>query len=198
MRRREITQQPFSPIIGLDANRGIDRESAAATWSSPTGTRPALYIRISALCSSGYLDGSERIILPEPQPLRTMPTDPARVRRNDPGDPQKCPVWQFHEVYSDDKVKQWAIEGCRSAGIGCLDCKQPVIEAVLAELKPIQQRTVEPESQPELVMDIIKQGNEAAREVARVTMDEVRQAMSLVYRKTAGPARMCHRPGDIC
>ncbi len=116
------------------------------------------------------------------QTLRTMPTDPARVRRNDPGDPQKCPVWQFHKVYSDDKVKQWAIEGCRSAGIGCLDCKQPVIEAVLAELKPIQQRTVELESQPELVMDIIKQVNEAAREVARVTMDEVRQAMSLVYR----------------
>ena len=167
---------------------------------------------------SGYLEGSGRIILPEPQALltkaskmpgldgqkmsksygntialrdppaqvekalRTMPTDPARVRRTDPGEPAKCPVYQLHQVYSSDETRAWVAEGCRSAGIGCLDCKQPVIAAVLAELKPIQQRAREFEEQPERVRDLIAAGSEAARHVARKTMDEVRQAMSLNFR----------------
>ena len=114
--------------------------------------------------------------------LRTMPTDPARVRRTDPGDPAKCPVWQFHQVYSNEAVKQWAQAGCRSAGIGCLECKQPIIDAVLVELRPIQQRARELEAQPEVVRGIINEGCERAREVARETMDEVRDAMSLHYR----------------
>lgn len=114
--------------------------------------------------------------------LRTMPTDPARVRRSDPGDPAKCPVWQFHKVYSDEEVQAWVKDGCRSAGIGCLDCKQPVIDSVLKELKPIQERAREFESQPDLVATIINEGCEAAREVARDTMDEVRHVMSLSYR----------------
>ncbi|HHI76583.1 MAG TPA: tryptophan--tRNA ligase [Gammaproteobacteria bacterium] len=113
--------------------------------------------------------------------LRTMPTNPARVRRSDPGDPEKCPVWQFHLVYSDDRTREWVQEGCRSAGIGCLECKQPIIDAVLAELKPIQERAREYEEQPEVVQNIINEGCEAAREVARETMDEVRHAMSLDY-----------------
>jgi tryptophanyl-tRNA synthetase len=112
--------------------------------------------------------------------LRTMPTDPARVRRTDPGDPAKCPVWQFHQIYSDDQVRDWVQHGCRSAGIGCLDCKQPVIDAVLAELTPIQERAREYEAQPELLRNVINDGCEAAREVARETMDEVRRAMCLV------------------
>jgi tryptophanyl-tRNA synthetase len=111
--------------------------------------------------------------------LRTMPTDPARVRRTDPGEPTNCPVWQFHEVYSDDGVREWVQQGCRSAGIGCIECKQPVIDAVRAELKPIQERAVEYENQPELVRNIINDGCERARDVARETMDEVRHAMSL-------------------
>ncbi len=115
------------------------------------------------------------------QQLRTMPTDPARVRRTDPGDPGKCPVWQFHLVYSDERMQEWVQEGCRSAGIGCLECKQPVIDAVLAELKPIQERAREYEEQPEVVQNIINEGCETAREVARETMDEVRHAMSLDY-----------------
>ncbi len=114
--------------------------------------------------------------------LRTMPTDPARVRRTDPGDPEKCPVWQFHQVYSDEGVQQWAREGCRSAGIGCIECKQPVIDAVLAELKPIQARAAEYEKDPDLVRNIINEGCERAREEARATMDEVRHVMSLAYR----------------
>lgn len=116
------------------------------------------------------------------QQLRTMPTDPARVRRTDPGDPAKCPVWEFHQVYSDDSVKNWVQEGCRSAGIGCIECKQPVIDAVLAELKPMQERAAEYESDPDLVRNIINEGCEKARDEARDTMEEVRHVMSLEYR----------------
>ncbi len=114
--------------------------------------------------------------------LRTMPTDTQRVRRTDPGDPERCPVWKFHEIYSDDNVKDWVQEGCRTAGIGCLDCKQPVIDAVLEELRPIQARAAELEQQPEMVRNIINEGNETARDLARDTLDEVRHAMSLNYR----------------
>ena len=115
------------------------------------------------------------------QDLRTMPTDPARVRRTDPGDPGKCPVWQLHEVYSNDETRKWVNEGCRSAGIGCIDCKQPVIDAVLAELAPIRERAQEYIDNPKLVRSIINEGNEAAREVARDTLEEVREAMGLAY-----------------
>ncbi|WP_177418807.1 tryptophan--tRNA ligase [endosymbiont of Lamellibrachia barhami] len=111
--------------------------------------------------------------------LKRMPTDTNRVRRTDPGDPAKCPVWQFHEVYSNDEIKAWVQEGCRSAGIGCLDCKAPVIESVLAELRPMQARAEAFEAQPELVDDIITAGCERAREVAQETMAEVRQVMFL-------------------
>ena len=165
----------------------------------------------------GYLEGSGKIILPEPQALltpaskmpgldgqkmsksygntiamrddpdtitkkiRTMPTDTNRVRRTDPGDPAKCPVWQFHEVYSDEDTKKWVQEGCRSAGIGCVDCKQPVIDAVLVELKPIQERAHEYEDDMAAVKAIVESGNEAARDVARDTLEEVRKAMGIAY-----------------
>lgn len=114
--------------------------------------------------------------------LRTMPTDPARVRRQDPGDPDKCPVWKFHQVYSSEKVRDWVQQGCRSAAIGCLDCKQPVIDAVQAELKPIQERAREYQEDPDTVRGIVAEGSEAARDVARETLDEVRQAMGLAYK----------------
>lgn len=166
----------------------------------------------------GYLEGSSRVILTEPQALltpeskipgldgqkmsksygnvialrddpvevekklRTMPTDPARVRRNDPGDPDKCPVWQLHQVYSSEDTQQWVQQGCRSASIGCIDCKQPVIEGVLTELKPIQERASEFEANPELVRKVVEEGCEAARSVATETLDEVRNAMGLNYR----------------
>jgi tryptophanyl-tRNA synthetase len=114
--------------------------------------------------------------------LRTMPTDPARVRRTDPGTPEKCPVWAFHQVYSDDSTRDWVREGCTSASNGCLDCKQPVIDAVLAELTPIQERAREYAGNPNLVRSIISDGSEAARDLARETMEEVRQVMGLSYR----------------
>ncbi len=113
--------------------------------------------------------------------LRTMPTDPARVRRSDPGDPAKCPVWQLHEVYSDDDTRHWVQEGCRSAGIGCLDCKQPIVEAVLAEQTPIRERGRELTASPQRVRDIVEEGCEAASREARATLREVREAMGLVY-----------------
>ena len=114
--------------------------------------------------------------------IRTMPTDPARVRRNDPGDPAKCPVWQFHKVYSDDSTQEWVRNGCISAGIGCIDCKRPVIEAVQAELAPIRENARQYESDPDLVRSIVADGCEKAQEEARQTMKEVRSAMGLSYR----------------
>jgi tryptophanyl-tRNA synthetase len=116
------------------------------------------------------------------QKLRTMPTDPARVRRTDPGNPEKCPVWEFHKIYSDQATRDWVWKGCTTAGIGCLECKQPVIDGVLKELKPIRERALEIEANTEMVRSIINEGCEAARDAARDTMEEVRQAMGLSYR----------------
>ena len=115
------------------------------------------------------------------QKLRTMPTDPARARLKDPGNPDKCPVFQLHEVYSDENRKQWVREGCTSAGIGCLDCKQPIIDSVLGELAPIRERAREFEENPQLVRNILLEGGEAARSVAEETMDEVRSVIGLKY-----------------
>jgi tryptophanyl-tRNA synthetase len=116
------------------------------------------------------------------QKLRTMPTDPARVRRSDPGDPDKCPVWNFHEAYSGADVRDWVQQGCRSAKIGCLDCKRPIIEAILAEQAPIRERAQEYAADPDAVRGIVADGCEAARETARETLEEVRAAMGLGYR----------------
>jgi len=104
------------------------------------------------------------------------------VRRTDPGNPEVCPVWQFHQVYSDDTIRAWVQQGCRSAGIGCLECKQPIVDAVRAELEPIQQRARELEAEPEVVRAILDEGCDKAREVARETMEEVRHVMSLNQR----------------
>jgi tryptophanyl-tRNA synthetase len=113
------------------------------------------------------------------QKLRTMQTDPARVRRTDPGDPEKCPVWDLHKIYSDETIRQWANEGCRTAGIGCLDCKKPVIDKVVEEIRGMRKRAQEFEDQPELVRSIVTEGAEKAREAARQTLDEVRRVMHL-------------------
>ena len=166
----------------------------------------------------GYLEGTGRSILPEPEALlttspkvpgldgrkmsksydntiglredpdsvaaklKTMQTDPARVRRSDPGDPEKCPVWDLHKIYSTPETQAWANQGCRTAGIGCLDCKKPVIDAVVSELRTIRARAQEFEENRDLVRGIIAEGNEKARDVARQTLDEVHQAMGMKYR----------------
>jgi tryptophanyl-tRNA synthetase len=113
--------------------------------------------------------------------IRTMQTDPARIRRGDPGDPAKCPVWQFHLVYSNDTIRDWVQEGCKSAGIGCLECKQPVIEAVLTEQEPMHERARMYEEDPTLVRNIIADGCEKADKLAQETMRDVREAMGLSY-----------------
>jgi len=113
--------------------------------------------------------------------IRTMPTDPARVRRHDIGTPEKCPVWQLHQVYSGDDVRSWVMQGCTSAAIGCIECKQPVIDAVLKELEPIQERARAYTEEPDTVKNIIDDGCEKARDLARETMRDVREAMGLSY-----------------
>ena len=115
------------------------------------------------------------------QKVKRMPTDTNRVRRTDAGDPDRCPVWQLHQVYSDDACRDWVQKGCRSAGIGCLECKQPVIEGILAEQAPMRDRAQIYLDDPQLVRDIIADGNAKARKLARETMRDVRQAMGLNY-----------------
>lgn len=165
----------------------------------------------------GYLEGSRKLILSEPQALlteasrlpgldgqkmsksygntialredpesirkkvRTMPTDPARVRRTDPGDPERCPVWQFHLVYSDQNTQEWVTAGCKSAGIGCLECKAPVAEAIVRELEPMRERAQPYLDDPTLVRNIIADGCDKARKAAQETMRDVREAMGLTY-----------------
>jgi tryptophanyl-tRNA synthetase len=165
----------------------------------------------------GYLEGSRRVILPEPKPLltetpkvpgldgrkmsksygnaimlreepaevtrkiRTMQTDPARVRRNDPGNPENCPVWPLHQIYSDAATREWVVQGCTTAGIGCLDCKEPVLQAILAEQQPMRERAQKYIDDPQLVRNIVADGCERARKLAEETMDDVRAAMGLKY-----------------
>jgi tryptophanyl-tRNA synthetase len=165
----------------------------------------------------GYLEGSRRVILPEPRPLltdtpkvpgldgqkmsksygnavllreeaavisrkiRTMQTDPARVHRSDPGTPEKCPVWPLHKIYSDQATQAWVRQGCTTAGIGCLECKQPVIDAIIAEQEPIKERAQKYLDDPSLVRAVVADGCERARKFAEETMREVREAMGLAY-----------------
>jgi len=165
----------------------------------------------------GYLEGSRKLILVEPQALlteasrlpgldgqkmsksygntialrddrdtvtkkiRTMPTDPARVRRTDPGNPDKCPVWQFHMVYSDDVTREWVTKGCKSAGIGCIECKQPVIDGILKEQEPMRERAQQYLDDPSLVRAIVADGCDKARKHAQETMRDVREEMGLSY-----------------
>ena len=115
------------------------------------------------------------------QKVQTMPTDPARVRRTDPGNPERCPVWQFHQVYSNADTRDWVVKGCTTAGIGCLECKQPVIDAIVAEQKPWRERAETYLADPKKVHWIVEMGTERARTVARQTMRDVRVAMGLNY-----------------
>ncbi len=165
----------------------------------------------------GYLEGSRKLILVEPQALlteasrlpgldgqkmsksygntialrddrdtvtkkvRTMPTDPARVRRTDAGNPEKCPVWMFHQVYSDAATKDWVVKGCTSAGIGCIECKQPVIDGILKEQEPMRERAQKYLDDPSLVRAIVADGCDQARKYAQETMRDVREEMGLSY-----------------
>jgi len=184
------------------------RELLDESQNLPLGDRERLF---------GYLEGSRRMILPEPDALltenpkvpgldgekmsksygnailmredpaevtkkiRTMQTDPARVRRTDPGNPEKCPVWGLHKIYSTEDTKKWVVQGCTTAGIGCLECKQPVIDAIIREQAPLIERAQKYIDDPALVRNIVADGCERARKLAEETMRDVRGAMGLSY-----------------
>jgi len=114
--------------------------------------------------------------------VKTMPTDPARVRRDDPGTPEKCPVWEFHKVYSTDDERAWVQKGCTSASIGCLDCKKVLLNHLEKELQPIRQKRAEIVAHMDDVRDIVRDGNQKARLVAGRTMDKVRKTLKMGYR----------------
>jgi tryptophanyl-tRNA synthetase len=134
-------------------------------------------------CRSPMAIRSRCVKMQNPSPRKSAPCRPIRqrVRRTDPGDPDKCPVWQFHQIYSDNEVKQWVQTGCRSAGIGCIECKQPVIDAVLKEQEPMRERAKMYEEDPQLVKNIIADGCEKARKLAQETMRDVREAIGIDY-----------------
>ncbi len=113
--------------------------------------------------------------------IKRMPTDPARIKLSDAGNPKKCPVWQLHEIYSDEATCDWVVDGCTKAKMGCVECKQPVIKAVQAELAPMQENIAKYQADPDLIKQIIFEGSEKARNVAKETMDEVREAMGITY-----------------
>jgi tryptophanyl-tRNA synthetase len=113
--------------------------------------------------------------------VRTMQTDPARVRRADPGNPERCPVWGLHQIFSDTPTKEWVMRGCTTAGIGCLECKQPIIDAIIAEQKPFLERAQRYLDDPQLVRNIVADGSERARKLAEETMRDVREVMGLRY-----------------
>jgi tryptophanyl-tRNA synthetase len=113
--------------------------------------------------------------------IKTMPTDPARVRRTDVGDPKNCPVWELHVVYSDEQTQGWVQQGCISAGIGCLECKEPLIQSVLKEQQPMLERAKKYLDDPSLLRALIADGCDKARKTAQETMRDVREAMGLDY-----------------
>jgi tryptophanyl-tRNA synthetase len=184
------------------------RALLAASASLSMGDRERLF---------GYLEGSRRVILAEPEArltetpklpgldgqkmskstgnavlmreepkvltdkIRRMMTDPARVRRTDPGEPDRCPVWPLHQIYTSPEVREWAAHGCRTAGIGCLECKQPLIDAMLREQEPWHARAQPYLDDPSLLRSIVADGCDRARQSAQETMRDVREAMGLAY-----------------
>ena len=115
------------------------------------------------------------------QKINKMPTDPARIKLTDPGNPNKCPVWQMHKIYSSEDTLNWVTEGCTNAKIGCIECKKPIVDGINSELAPIQEEIAKYQSNPNLIQEIIFEGSERARAVARDTMEEVRDAMGITY-----------------
>ena len=156
---RMILAEPQSLLTPMSKMPGLDGQKMSKSYDN-------------TICLREPLDQIEKKI-------STMPTDPARVRLTDPGDPQKCPVWQLHQTYSDQNTRDWVMDGCKNAGIGCLECKKPVSDAIIAELEPIQKEAAQYEKDPDIVRSIIAEGCETARESAKETIQEVRDAMGL-------------------
>ena len=159
--RREILVEPKALLTEASRLPGLDGQKMSKSYGNTIGLR----------------EDRDSVV----KKMRTMPTDPARVRRTDPGEPEKCPVWQFHKVYSGKDTQDWVLQGCRSAGIGCLECKQPVIDAVLKEQEPMRERAQQYLDNPKLVREIVQEGCGKARALAQETMQDVRSAMGLSY-----------------
>jgi tryptophanyl-tRNA synthetase len=159
--RRLILVEPQALLTEASRMPGLDGQKMSKSYNNTIGLR----------------EHPDSIV----QKIKRMPTDPARVRRTDPGSPDRCPVWQLHQVYSDDDCRKWVEQGCTTAGIGCLECKQPVIDAVLAEQKVFLDRAKPYQEDPDLLRSIVADGSEKARELARQTMRDVREAMGLDY-----------------
>ena len=159
--RKIILPEPQALLTSASRMPGIDGQKMSKSYGNTIGIREL----------------PEEVV----KKIRTMPTDPARVRRTDAGDPARCPVWQLHTVYSNEETKHWVDQGCKSAGIGCLECKQPVIDAILAEQQPMFERAQKYLDDPSLLRSIIADGCDKARKVAQETMREVREAMGLAY-----------------
>jgi tryptophanyl-tRNA synthetase len=160
---RIILPEPQSLLTGSSKMPGVDGQKMSKSYNNTIALREA----------------PDSVT----KKIKTMPTDPARVRRTDAGDPDKCPVWEFHQVYTDEGTKYKLAEGCRTAGIGCVDCKQYIIDSIHEELKPIQARVKEYLNDLSGVDSIITEGCEAARDVAQDTIEEVRKVMGLTGRR---------------
>lgn len=154
-----ILTEPQSLLTPSSKMPGLDGQKMSKSYGNTIGLREPL-------------DQVEKKIA-------TMPTDPARIRLTDPGDPEKCPVWQLHQTYSSQATKDWVVDGCTNAGIGCLECKKPVSDAIIAELEPIQKEAAQYEKNPDRVKSIMAKGCETAAESAQQTLRDVRQAMGL-------------------
>ncbi|MFI4944433.1 MAG: tryptophan--tRNA ligase, partial [Burkholderiales bacterium] len=118
------------------------------------------------------------------QKLKPMVTDPARKRRTDPGNPDICPVFDLHKAFSPPETQAWAAQGCRTAGIGCLDCKAKLADHMLEKLAQIHARRPALAARPDTVWDVLVEGSKRARAVAEATMEEVRSAMKIRYDRT--------------
>ena len=160
--RKQILPEPQAKLTESSRLPGLDGQKMSKSYGNSISLR----------------EDKETVV----KKIRTMPTDPARVRRTDPGDPEKCPVWQLHLVYSDAPTRDWVVQGCTTAGIGCIECKQPVIDGVLKEQEPMRERAQQYLDRPELVREILAQGCATARKLAGETMQDVREAMGLRYR----------------
>jgi tryptophanyl-tRNA synthetase len=156
-----ILSEPYAMLTKASKMPGLDGQKMSKSYNNTIGLRE-----------------DEAVVS---KMVRTMPTDPARIRRSDPGNPEKCPVWQLHLVYSSEQLRESVVHGCTSAAIGCIECKQPVIDAILEEQRPMRERAQMYLDDPALVRNIISDGCEKARKLAADTMRDVREVMGISY-----------------
>jgi len=183
--------------LALISGAGLSAASAAALESHLRGRNPRVLTEPeSILAEESKVDGTDGRkmsksygntigLLEEPRSVEKkllgMPTDPARVRRSDPGDPERCPVWSFHKAYSSEEQLAAVREGCATAGIGCVDCKRLVLAGIEKELGPIRERAADARSRKGFVEEVLESGTAKARETAGRTLEDVRRAVGVSW-----------------